>query len=468
MKKSKSIFTKLHTQQSWLVPVPMRSSKFTSLLARHEKYNVETSLGEIKAFSVTTESDLRKLNLAYADLQINPEYNGYGRLGSGRSAFYKGAYLKGIGRTQLAANWCLPQDAYHHSGHLLASAGLREHISTCWLKHLDFSESIVPCEGILLKTLEPSIKAKMASISPKNSGGFSPVDFSLQALTVKEESFCRWSNLLWLLKNPNPDNLDLFFTALDRYLPQTSRARNSRPEVLVDRMSQGLTYGLENFIKFIKSGLMWGSLHNNFTLDGKFLDLEVPHFFGEAFLGIIHYKRDSKNIGKRFSFLEVLGFRTQMKDIFQQIHHELQGIKKHRKTKDLDSFLTALQRLLYSKHMAFSDQDFIKFFVHEISEIFKLSRSNENYLRKILQMHLQGNIEGDVLLTHCDLSFLSAAIEFQKKIELIQVRELQGSQIFSANAGIRLNQMINEFDQLQNVDDVLNALVNFKNYLRKM
>ena len=43
--------------------------------------------------------------------------------------------------------------------------------------------------------------------------------------------------------------------------------------------------GLENFQRYNRLGLFWIYTDNNFTLDGRFLDLETPLFFSAGSWG---------------------------------------------------------------------------------------------------------------------------------------------------------------------------------------
>src|SRR5438128_755594 len=110
----------------WCVPVPVRRSSFTPLHAAHGAYNVEVDLGQIAPFGYAAGG--HDDDLLYADLQTHPTVNVGRRLGSGRAGFYRGKYLKGVGRTQLAGNWSDPRDVYHGTGHMAPSAAVREYI----------------------------------------------------------------------------------------------------------------------------------------------------------------------------------------------------------------------------------------------------------------------------------------------------------------------------------------------------
>ena len=138
------------------MPVPVRRSDFVALRRRHDPLNVEVDLGAIEAFS-TTARRLPPEDLLYCDLQAGPDAHRL-RLGSGRSGFYRGWYLKGIGRTPLAGNWNLPAERLHNSGALLASAAIRERVASLYLEAAGAGGSIVPCEGLLIRPLPRALR----------------------------------------------------------------------------------------------------------------------------------------------------------------------------------------------------------------------------------------------------------------------------------------------------------------------
>ncbi|HEX9943664.1 MAG TPA: hypothetical protein VGG03_16765, partial [Thermoanaerobaculia bacterium] len=116
-----------YLEEPWQVPVPLRRSDFVPFDRRHARLNVEVDLAAIATFS-STRRCVPPEDLLYCDLQVDPDASWPRRLGSGRSGFHRGWYLKGIGRTPLAANWNLPLERVHNSGFLLASAAIREHV----------------------------------------------------------------------------------------------------------------------------------------------------------------------------------------------------------------------------------------------------------------------------------------------------------------------------------------------------
>ena len=114
--------------------------------------------------------------------------------GSGRSGVYRGWYLKGIGRTPLAANWH-QGDYLHNTGHLAASSAIRELAISEWLRALSLDDTIVPCEGLLLAPLAPEL-ARFAELLYGRllDAPLPAVDRGFQAISVKRADFARASN----------------------------------------------------------------------------------------------------------------------------------------------------------------------------------------------------------------------------------------------------------------------------------
>jgi hypothetical protein len=282
-----------HPTDPWAVPVPVAPAGFTSLHASHDEYAVQVDLGRIGPFGFSARPE-PEAELLYSDLQTNADLNIARRLGSGRAGFYQGKYLKGVGRTPLAANWCHPTDRYHSSGHLLPSAAAREYLVSCHLEELGAGDTLVPCEGLLLSPLPPDAERYVESLFPgRDLGHLAPADRRLQAITVKQAGFARLSNFVWAFsqwRGGAPFMVELFLR-MTRYLGDPSQPEphpgDVTPEVFAERMERAIERLVHNFERFFQAGVYWGSFHNNFTADGRFLDLETPIIFGGPFVGIL-------------------------------------------------------------------------------------------------------------------------------------------------------------------------------------
>jgi len=73
---------------------------------------------------------------------------------------------------------------------------------------------------------------------------------------------------------------------------------------VVERLNVALTNGIENFDCFFKRGVIWNAMRNNFTIDGRFLDLETPILLGAPFIGIAEYRF------RNFKFHSIVGLDT--------------------------------------------------------------------------------------------------------------------------------------------------------------
>ena len=276
----------------WMVPVPIRPSKFKALRPSDARFNVEVDLSAIQTF--TRGKCIPERELVYSDLQTNADTNIDQRLGSGRAGFYRGRYLKGIGRTQLAGNWNMPGEAYHNSGLLYASSAVREYLVSELLRAHRASHLIVPCSGLLLRSLPASFRTHQKETFRGNlrvagrKFELPRVDAHAQAITVKDGVFARFSNFAWWLchfpqfrPGAHRSNIARFFTLLSEQLGQGgARSKNEvgdlDAENIASRLSAALTRSIEYFMDAWALGINWGSLHNNFTMDGRFLDLETP------------------------------------------------------------------------------------------------------------------------------------------------------------------------------------------------
>ncbi|QRN95893.1 hypothetical protein JRI60_43765 [Archangium violaceum] len=299
-----------HPTDPWAVPVPVSPSGFTALHASHAGCAVQVDLGRIGSFGFSARPE-HEAELLYADLQTNADVNISHRLGSGRAGFYSGKYLKGVGRTLLAANWHHPTDRYHSSGHLLPSAAAREYLVSRYLEELGAGDALVPCEGLLLAPLPPEAERYVeSSFSGRDPSQLALADRRLQAISVKPAGFARLSNFAWAFsqwRGGAPFVVQLFLR-MARYLGDSSqpevRPGDVTPETLAERLEGALERLVHHFERYFQAGVYWGSFHNNFTADGRFLDLETPIVFGGPFIGIVAAR------GKLPESVDLAGSRT--------------------------------------------------------------------------------------------------------------------------------------------------------------
>ncbi|HEX8791685.1 MAG TPA: hypothetical protein VF765_12105, partial [Polyangiaceae bacterium] len=275
----------------WMVPVPVRQSDYVPLRPQHADLNVETALGRITAYGATTTAPQ---DVLLADLQDNPDTSVRGRLGSGRTGFYRGRYLKGVGRTLLAGNWANPADADRHTGLMEPSAAIRELIVTAYLRARGCEDAIVPCEGVLFKPLAAEARAYVEQRS------FWGASSRLQAMTVKAGGFSRPSNLAWLANHldfyRSGDAATSLATFVRTFLatvggggggPLHASIEDATPDALATAFFAYARRGLENLRRFWRAGVSWPSLHNNFASDGRFVDIDWPIILGTPLVGVV-------------------------------------------------------------------------------------------------------------------------------------------------------------------------------------
>jgi hypothetical protein len=285
------------SQCPWNVPVPTRRGSFVSLFPHHAELNLETALPAIGAYAcprLPCPSD----ELLYCDLQTNLASHVSRRLGSGRSGFFRNWYLKGVGRTPLAANWN-EVDTLHNTGHLAASSAIREYVATEYLKALGHADTIVPCEGLLVAELNPALadfNGILYGHLPRER--VPEVDRHCQAITVKPGGFARLSNLVWLLHHLTPASIGRGKTSLgvlaellaEAFTPPGAAVphpKDIQPATLADLHVAAVERACESFRSWFAQGLWWGSFTNNFAADGRFLDLETHAIAGGPVFGVL-------------------------------------------------------------------------------------------------------------------------------------------------------------------------------------
>jgi len=276
----------------WNVPVHIEPANFVPLVAEHARFNIR--IASSAPYGVT-HAELADDEILYADLQTSLSSHVIGRLGSGRSGFWGGQYLKGVGRTPLAANWN-HKDHLHSTGHLSASSAIREYVVSLYLKSKGLGPSIVACDGLLLAKLAPALKGYTNVLyADCDSNDIPPVDRYLQAITIKSGDFARLSNFCWFLHHLTPGYIDRGSCSLAVFCELLASALSPADDqvVVTDITASGLVallarrleLGWAHFRQWFAAGIWWGSFTNNFTVDGRFLDLETPAFLMGACFG---------------------------------------------------------------------------------------------------------------------------------------------------------------------------------------
>jgi hypothetical protein len=267
----------------WTFPVPVRRSRFVGAPAKWDRLNVEVALDRVGAFAF---DDASMDEVLYFDYQTQLDGTYFGRHGSGRGGVYRGHYLKGVGRTFAAGNWNDSKERYHGSGHLSVSSAVREFLITSLLRKHGLGDSIVPCETVLFAALRP---AERAWIAKGHTSAQCPADNRMMALSAKPANFARMSNIVWAFDHFTGylPELGELILAFEQFLhpPQAREGLEGDPTAIAKAMDAAFHRGLENFRAWARLGLFWLYLQNNFTLDGRYVDLETPFYIGVPMVG---------------------------------------------------------------------------------------------------------------------------------------------------------------------------------------
>jgi hypothetical protein len=274
------------TQAPWLFPAPVRPSRFTASSARWRAYNIEAALDRIAPFG---QQGRPVSPVLHFDFQTQLDGNKHGRLGAGRAGIYRRFYVKGLGRTPAAGNWNDAADVYHGSGHLTVASALRERLITAVANRRGLGDAIVPCQAVLFAKLSPAERAAVAEGKSSSNPAFAPADGSLMALSLKPANFARISNVVWAFDHfcMDPRHLGGLFLHFEANLhpPDARQGLSGAPAAIAEAMDAAFHRTFLNFLRFAAAGLAWTYTQNNFTLDGRYADLETPLFFGIPFAG---------------------------------------------------------------------------------------------------------------------------------------------------------------------------------------
>ncbi len=276
---------------AWLFPVPVRRSRFHAAGPEWRAHNIEVAFDRISPWDFSKRAIQPVLHFDY---QTQLDNNSPGRHGSGRGGIFRGYYVKGVGRTHAAGNWNNLGDRYHGSGHMSVASALRERLISVALEAHGLGDAIVPCESLLLARLRPEERRDAAGGGSSSQASFSPADEHLMALSLKRADFARMSNFVWALDHHCSDDraFGTLFLDFERYLnpPGEREGIQGEPGSIAHAMDCAFQRGFTNFQRFNRIGAQWIYTQNNFTIDGRFVDLETPLYFGAPFVGLFEQK----------------------------------------------------------------------------------------------------------------------------------------------------------------------------------
>jgi len=285
----------------WQFPVPVRRSRFVAIDDKFAPLNVEVALGDLEPFGLGAKTHDEVL-LYDAQTQLDGSWPG--RLGAGRAGLYRGHYLKGVGRTPAAGNWNNPRERYHSSGHMAPASAANERLVSAVAKRLRFARAIVPCVGLLAANLTPAEQRAVSAGKTSSAPARFPADGRVMAMSAKRGGFSRMSNIVFALDHfpPQPEHVAHLLLAFERALGV--HRPSGAPDDLAAAMDAACERGLAGFDAFARGGLAWLYLQNNFTLDGRFVDLELPFYLGVPVAGIAVRKTRAFALGfEGFSYV---------------------------------------------------------------------------------------------------------------------------------------------------------------------
>lgn len=384
----------------WWFPTPVRRGRFIAGDPGEERYNIEVAPDRMRAFALGRETEGEVL---YYDLQTQWTGNTRGRLGSGRGGVYGGGYLKGVGRTPAAANWNEAGDLYHASGHLSVASAIRERLITGVLEARGMGDAVVPCTAVLLRRLAPAETRAIRGDESSSRPAFARADGALAALTVKPADFARPSNIAFALDHfeNSPRGLGELFLELERYLdPPRDRTRlEGSPVSIAGAMDRAFRRGLDHFRGFARAGLFWIYLDSNFSLDGRFLDLETPVYFGTPWVGLAESEVGGEVVRELVGFEEfgyVRHWRVLVAGLLARLRFMTRAdvLESSEARLFLRELIRSIHRTFDRSHPLHGDDALVAGAVRNLAGALGLDRRDRNRLRELARATFPGCLKG--------------------------------------------------------------------------
>ncbi len=384
------------TTPAWLFPAPVRRSRFMASSAEWKPYNIEVALDRIATWDFSGGEIEPVLHFDY---QTQLDNNAPGRHGSGRGGVFRNYYVKGVGRTQAAGNWNSTGDRYHGSGHMAVASALRERLISVALTAQGLGDAIVPCESILLAKLRPDERRAVAIGASSSQASFTPADEKLMALSVKRADFARMSNIVWALDHhcTDPQAFGTLFLDFERFLnpPGEREGLEGAPDTIALAMDRAFQRGLANFGRFNRVGAFWIYLQNNFTLDGRMVDLETPLYFGAPFAGVFEQAGSEPGTTAYLGF-ESFAYVYYWRLFVDWLKHKLRYLTSRglQDMREKQAFLKALlhevSAVFSLKHLLYDDDRLKQMAVDELAECLDLGRAARAGLRSYSDAYFPG------------------------------------------------------------------------------
>ena len=237
-----------------------------------------------------------------------------------------------------------------------------------YLRAKGLEQHIVPCTGLLLARMPQALAEPLEVFYREQQLQRPPSDQHLQAISVKPAGFARWSNLVWLAhqSSGHPDRIRELAWMCEHFARPRPVGAEHEPAVgactatsIANELARAMERGFESFEAFFRAGVFWGSYHNNFTLDGRFLDLELPCVVGETLLCKHHVhggqgaRGPIEHFGRPFGE-EVLFYVRQVRLAFDTLVERFEAIARSCISAGVQQFLrqwiAALHRAVGAEH----------------------------------------------------------------------------------------------------------------------
>jgi len=314
----------------WIAPIEIKEQ--AAYFWEFSKDLIHLNINYQNFSGLEDQFTLDKNNIAVCDLQRGIAASLEKSLGSGRSCFYKGLYFKGIGRTPLVKSWVDTEDILHSNGLLFPSGAIREVAFSLFTKRI--SHCINPVRSLSLATGTNYSQMVATKLYANSDVRADAVESSYVGQTIKEGNFIRFSNIKWLTGNMGTffvnqnefRTIEFLFSCIDHGLQKkhhdsmiTPTARS--PRNIFQDLFEGVINAVKNVIELNSYGVKLGSLGNNFALDGRFIDLEVPVFVGSHQL-CTHLPQERHSLSEVFECLGALfQYRLYLEEFGQWLKH---------------------------------------------------------------------------------------------------------------------------------------------------
>jgi hypothetical protein len=283
----------MKNQGIWIIPFEVTEGAFNHSWKQANNYNIYACYDSYAGNASSKMPD--EINsLAYCDLQRSFS-SPLTFMGSGRSGFYKDTYIKGLGRTPLVHEW-QGENFLHSNGTLQASSAIREAALSLYLNKKD-SSLINGIIDIRFADIDAYSKGVVERIYSYHNILPPAIDLKYIAQTQKTGNFGRYSNIVWAMRNLGVnlnEKIDFSnYRAVLRDLKKSlqscmvteiktelSSSEQFNVSELWVSLEEKIRLAVTNTAKINCHGVKLVSMDNNFTLDGRFLDLEIPLFTG--------------------------------------------------------------------------------------------------------------------------------------------------------------------------------------------